>query len=37
MSGRTRVVLTDFITDDLGTERQVLDDLADVETLNAYS
>lgn len=37
MSERYRVVITDFITDDLEPERQVLGDLADVEALDAYS
>jgi C-terminal binding protein len=36
MSERYRVVITDFITDDLEPERQVLDDLADVEALDAH-
>jgi lactate dehydrogenase-like 2-hydroxyacid dehydrogenase len=37
MSGRSRVLITDFITNDLEPERKMLDDLTDVEALNAYS
>lgn len=37
MSKRFRVVITDFITGDLGPERQVLGELADLVALDAYS
>jgi D-3-phosphoglycerate dehydrogenase/C-terminal binding protein len=37
MPNRPRVVITDFIADDLGPEREVLDGLADVVALNASS
>ena len=37
MSARFRVVITDFINDDLRPERDILGDLADVVALDAYS
>lgn len=37
MSERARVVITDFITDDLQPERSILGELAEVVALNAYS
>jgi C-terminal binding protein len=37
MSQRFRVVITDFITDDLGPERQLLGDIADLVALDAFS
>jgi D-3-phosphoglycerate dehydrogenase/C-terminal binding protein len=37
MTARFRVVLTDFIKDDLEPERQILGDIAEVEALDAYS
>jgi C-terminal binding protein len=37
MSQRFRVVITDFITGDLGPERQALGELADLVALDAYS
>jgi C-terminal binding protein len=36
MSPRFRVVITDFIADDLAPERAILGDLADLEALNAF-
>src|SRR4051812_1802358 len=33
---RRRVVITDFLTDDLAPERQILDDIADVTALDAH-
>ena len=37
MSQRFRVVITDFITGDLGPERQLLGEIADLVALDAYS
>ncbi|HEX3152826.1 MAG TPA: C-terminal binding protein [Gemmataceae bacterium] len=37
MSQRFRVVITDFITDDLGPERKLLGDIADLVALDAFS
>src|SRR5688572_20528333 len=37
MTHRFRVVITDFVADDLAPEREVLGDLADVVALDAYS
>ena len=37
MSGRFKVVIADFIQDDLQPERRILGDLADVEALDAFN